>query len=115
LGSTSQVQKGFSTLLEPSPSQPLNPFPDGLLKPKDIAFDDADNLTPGKEISVPAMYKIWDGKDYVVDRGDSLSRIAQKSGQGIKYQELLESNKKFIDSADRIYPIQLFDVPKAAQ
>jgi nucleoid-associated protein YgaU len=79
-----------------------------LLQPNNIAFRDAGRLSLGTKVTVPAMYKIWNGESQVVQIGDSLWGIARRDlGKGSAYKTIVEQNAKFIEAPRRIYPIQL--------
>ena len=82
-----------------------------LLPPNDIAFSEADSLRAGQKIIVPAMYKIWVGDERVVRLNDSPWAIAEEElGEGQSYLRLAERNRRFIESPDRIYPVQLLRI-----
>jgi nucleoid-associated protein YgaU len=48
---------------------------------------------------------------YVVERGDSLSRIAAHVG-GVTWQQIFEANRDQIDDADKIFPGQRLRIPR---
>lgn len=86
-----------------------------LLQPNDIAFHKANKLGVGSTISVPAMYKIWNGPSKVVQIGDLLWNIAAKDlGGGPAYTTIVRRNSKFIDQPNKIYPIQLLQTGSAS-
>jgi nucleoid-associated protein YgaU len=50
---------------------------------------------------------------YVVVKGDSLSRIAQRAyGDGGKWRKIYEANKDIIKDPDLIYPGQSLHIPE---
>jgi nucleoid-associated protein YgaU len=50
---------------------------------------------------------------YVVVKGDSLSRIAQRAyGDGSKWRKIYEANKDLIKDPDLIYPGQSLRIPE---
>jgi nucleoid-associated protein YgaU len=50
---------------------------------------------------------------YVVAKGDSLSRIAQRAyGDGNKWRKIYEANKDVIKDPDLIYPGQSLTIPE---
>ena len=50
---------------------------------------------------------------YVVVKGDSLSRIAQRAyGDGTKWRKIYEANKDVIKDPDLIYPGQSLRIPE---
>jgi nucleoid-associated protein YgaU len=82
-----------------------------LLHPNGIAFRSADRLRSGTKVVVPPMYKIWTGGDRIVRIGDSLWSIAKRDlGSGTNYKEILAKNLPFLDSARKVYPIQLLQM-----
>jgi len=51
---------------------------------------------------------------YTVQKGDTLSKIAQHSlGNANKYAIIFEANKPMLKDADHIYPGQVLRIPKA--
>jgi nucleoid-associated protein YgaU len=52
----------------------------------------------------------------IIRRGDNLWTIARRVyGEGIKYTTIYQANTGQIRDPDRIYPGQVFDLPKGAQ
>ena len=50
---------------------------------------------------------------YVVAKGDSLSRIAERAyGDGSKWRKIYEANKDIIKDPDLIYPGQALRIPE---
>ena len=50
---------------------------------------------------------------YVVVKGDSLSKIAQRAyGDGRKWRKIFEANKDVIKDPDLIYPGQSLRIPE---
>lgn len=50
---------------------------------------------------------------YVVAKGDSLSKIAQRAyGDGRKWRKIYEANKDIIEDPDLIYPGQALRIPE---
>ena len=50
---------------------------------------------------------------YVVAKGDSLSKIAQRAyGDGGKWRKIFEANKDIIQDPDLIYPGQSLRIPE---
>jgi hypothetical protein len=84
-----------------------------LLQPNGISFRSANRLRSGDKVTVPPMYKIWTGGDRRVKIGDSLWSIAKSDlGNGGSYKEILQKNRPFLESAKRIYPIQLLQLAR---
>ena len=54
------------------------------------------------------------GQNYVVQRGNSLWRIAQRAyGAGVRYVVIYSANPDQIRNPDKIYPGQIFKIPKS--
>jgi len=54
------------------------------------------------------------GQDYVVQRGNSLWRIARRAyGAGMRYVVIYSANPDRIRNPDKIYPGQVFKIPKS--
>lgn len=54
-----------------------------------------------------------DDEFYVVQKGDSLWKIAEKAyGNGSKYTKIVEVNREVIKDADKIFPGQKIRIPK---
>lgn len=54
-----------------------------------------------------------DDEFYVIEKGDSLWKIAEKAyGNGAKYTVIFEANKEVIKDADKIFPGQKIRIPK---
>ena len=50
---------------------------------------------------------------YVIQKGDTLWKIAEKAyGNGAKYTAIVEANKEVIKDADKIFPGQKIRLPK---
>lgn len=55
-----------------------------------------------------------DDEFYVIQKGDTLWKIAEKTyGNGTKYTAIVEANKEVIKDADKIFPGQKIRLPKA--
>ena len=79
---------------------------------------DFSNVTSGGSSTAPAAPQpadtIGSGKTYVVVKGDSLSKIAQREyGDANKWRRIYEANKDLINDPDLIYPGQELKVPGA--
>jgi nucleoid-associated protein YgaU len=81
-----------------------------------------DQLTPSgrvaQRVAVPftqgAAMEPAPGQNYIVQRGNSLWRIAQHAyGAGIRYVVIYSANPDQIRSPDKIYPGQIFKIPKS--
>jgi nucleoid-associated protein YgaU len=54
----------------------------------------------------------WTSKTYTVEKGDTLSEIAQKMyGKANKYNVIFEANKPMLKDPDKIYPGQVLRIP----
>lgn len=54
----------------------------------------------------------WTSKTYTVQKGDTLSEIAQKMyGKASKYTVIFEANKPMLKDPDKIYPGQVLRIP----
>ena len=54
----------------------------------------------------------WTSKTYTVQKGDTLSEIAQKLyGKANKYTVIFEANKPMLKDPDKIYPGQVLRIP----
>ena len=54
------------------------------------------------------------GQNYVVQRGNNLWRIAQRAyGAGTRYVVIYSANPDQIRNPDKIYPGQVFKIPKS--
>jgi nucleoid-associated protein YgaU len=53
-----------------------------------------------------------DDEFYVIQKGDSLWKIAEKAGNGAKYTAIFEANREVIKDADKIFPGQKIRIPK---
>ena len=54
----------------------------------------------------------WTSKTYTVQKGDTLSEIAQKMyGKASKYNVIFEANKPMLSDPDKIYPGQVLRIP----
>jgi nucleoid-associated protein YgaU len=55
----------------------------------------------------------WTSRTYTVEKGDTLSEIAQKMyGKASKYTVIFEANKPMLDDPDKIYPGQVLRIPE---
>ncbi|PJG82911.1 peptidoglycan-binding protein LysM [Caviibacterium pharyngocola] len=55
-----------------------------------------------------------DDEFYVIQKGDTLWKIAEKTyGNGAKYTAIVNANKEVIKDADKIFPGQKIRLPKA--
>jgi nucleoid-associated protein YgaU len=86
-------------------------------KPPD-SKPDFSNVTSGGSSTAPAVPQptgtTGSGKTYVVVKGDSLSKIAQREyGDANKWRTIYEANKDLINDPDLIYPGQELKVPGA--
>ncbi|WP_373777266.1 peptidoglycan-binding protein LysM [Glaesserella sp.] len=55
-----------------------------------------------------------DDEFYVIQKGDSLWKIAEKVyGNGAKYKAIVEANKEVIKHEDKIFPGQKIRIPKS--
>ena len=86
-------------------------------KPPD-SKPDFSNVTSGGSSTAPAVPQptgtTGSGKTYVVVKGDSLSKIAQREyGDANKWRMIYEANKDLINDPDLIYPGQELKVPGA--
>lgn len=54
-----------------------------------------------------------DDEFYVIEKGDSLWKIAEKAyGNGAKYKAIVEANKEVIKDENKIFPGQKIRIPK---
>jgi nucleoid-associated protein YgaU len=81
-----------------------------------------DQLTPGgqvaERVALPfgqaAAVEPAPGQSYVVQRGNNLWRIAQRAyGAGTRYVVIYSANPNQIRNPDKIYPGQVFKIPKS--
>jgi nucleoid-associated protein YgaU len=73
---------------------------------------------PGRQVTLPfervAADALLAGEAYVVQRGNTLWRIARRTyGAGIRYLIIYSANSGKIRNPDRIYPGQVFRLPKS--
>jgi nucleoid-associated protein YgaU len=79
-----------------------------LLPANNIAYRQANRLRPGANLTIPAMYSIWQSERRVVEMGDSLWSISRRNPHSnADHRDLFRRNGIYLESADRIYPIQL--------
>jgi len=79
---------------------------------------DFSNVRSGGSSTAPAAAQptstASSGKTYIVAKGDSLSKIAQREyGDANKWRTIYEANKDLIKDPDLIYPGQELKVPGA--
>jgi len=79
---------------------------------------DFSNVRSGGSSTAPAAAQptstVSSGKTYIVAKGDSLSKIAQREyGDANKWRTIYEANKDLIKDPDLIYPGQELKVPGA--
>lgn len=75
----------------------------------------SDGASTGGEAATTAPTVTVGDREYVVQRGDSLWRIAERfygEGQGYRYTEIFDENSPEIRNPDLIYPEQNLDIPK---
>lgn len=73
---------------------------------KGIAQVETDGLTHDE----PAVEPVF----YTVQKGDTLSAIAQKTlGKASRYHDIFEANKPMLSHPDKIYPGQSLRIPQA--
>jgi len=82
------------------------------------AKPDFSNVKSGGSSTAPAAPQptatTGAGRTYVVVRGDSLSKIAQREyGDANKWRTIYEANKDIIKDPDLIYPGQQLKIPGA--
>jgi nucleoid-associated protein YgaU len=74
------------------------------------------NVQGGAGSTVPATPPASAGfvaPRYIVAKGDSLSKIAQRAyGDGTKWRKIYEANKDIIKDPDLIYPGQALNIPE---
>lgn len=59
-----------------------------------------------------AAQEEWTSKSYVVEKGDTLSKIAKEFyGNANKYPVIFEANKPMLSHPDKIYPGQMLRIP----
>ena len=59
-----------------------------------------------------AAQEEWASKTYVVEKGDTLSKIAKEVyGNANKYPAIFEANKPMLSHPDKIYPGQVLRIP----
>lgn len=59
-----------------------------------------------------AAQEEWSSKTYVVEKGDTLSKIAKEVyGNANKYPQIFEANKPMLSHPDKIYPGQVLRIP----
>ena len=69
---------------------------------------------PNRTAIKPERRRVRSADTYVVQRGNSLWRIArQVYGNGARYTEIHRANQDLIPDPARIYPGQQFKVPKS--
>jgi nucleoid-associated protein YgaU len=88
----------------PNPPNPKGPRPD---------FSD---VTSGSSSapSTPTNRPVEREVKYTVQKGDSLSKIAQEQyGDGKKWRAIFEANRDQISNPDLIHPGQVLTIPKA--
>ncbi len=77
-------------------------------------------LAAGNVDGIAAVEDAMDGDDsgavfHTVERGDTLSAIAQKTmGSANKYHAIFEANKPMLTHPDKIYPGQVLRIPQEA-
>jgi nucleoid-associated protein YgaU len=79
---------------------------------------DFSNVRSGGSSTAPEKAQptstVSSGKTYIVAKGDSLSKIAQREyGDANKWRTIYEANKDVIKDPDLIYPGQELKVPGA--
>jgi hypothetical protein len=110
LGTTTADSAGKWTLAAPY-RQPAGAVE---LRLDQLAADGTVAHRAAAPFSLPTGTAIRDGDTYVVQRGNSLWRIArQVYGQGVRYTTIYEANRSQITDPERIYPGQQFKVPKS--
>ncbi len=68
-----------------------------------------DRLTPP---GGPGLGRTLDGNTYTVQKGDTLSEIAEEHlGDASKWREIYEANTPMLDDPDKIYPGQVLRLP----
>jgi len=74
---------------------------------------DFSNVTSGGSTTDPAKQaKPGSGRSYTVQKGDTLSRIAEHFyGSASKWRVIYEANRDLIKDPDLIYPGQTFTIP----
>jgi len=86
------------------------------------AKPDFSNVQSGSSSTAPAPAPVAptgttgtsSGRTYVVVKGDSLSKIAQREyGDGAKWRRIYEANQDLIKDPDLIYPGQTLKIPGA--
>jgi nucleoid-associated protein YgaU len=78
----------------------------------------ASNGTVAQRVALPftqaAAIEPSPGQNYVVQRGNNLWRIAQRAyGAGTRYVTIYSANPDQIRNPDKIYPGQIFKIPKS--
>lgn len=69
----------------------------------------AEELPTAEEI---AKQEAWSSKTHVVEKGDTLSKIAKEVyGDAMKYPLIFEANKPMLTHPDKIYPGQVLRIP----
>ena len=79
---------------------------------------DFNNVRSGGSSTAPTASQptstISAGRTYVVQKGDSLSKIAKREyGDANKWRAIYEANKDLINDPDLIYPGQELKLPRA--
>ena len=73
---------------------------------------DFSNVKSGSSSTAPSPAAPAAGNSYVVQKGDSLSRIAkEKYGNANQWPKIYEANKDLIKDPDLIYPGQTLKIP----
>lgn len=78
-------------------------------------------LAAGNVDGIATVEDAMEGDDsnavfHTVERGDTLSAIAQKTlGKASRYHEIFEANKPMLTHPDKIYPGQVLRIPQDAK
>jgi nucleoid-associated protein YgaU len=90
----------------------------------EVPFEIAEELPPGPTVATGAgsaavgsgtalEARIGQTETMIIRRGDNLWRIARRLyGRGVRYSTIYEANTDQIGDPDRIYPGQVFVIPK---
>jgi nucleoid-associated protein YgaU len=83
-------------------------------KEKDKPKADFSNVQSGSSSTAPTPAATPAVKTYVVQKGDSLSKIAKDEyGNANAWQKIYEANRDIIKNPDLIYPGQTLKIPAA--
>lgn len=88
-------------------------FLSGSDKSKDKPKADFSNVESGSSSTAPAPAPATPAfKTYVVQKGDSLSRIAKRElGSANEWKKIFEANRDIIKNPDLIHPGQTLKIP----